>query len=129
VGRSSPAPGFERDPVLNDALVGEINGSDAHVLVVGLGAPKQELWVHQHRARLTTPAALCVGATIDFLAGSVARAPGWMQRAGLEWLYRIRREPARLVGRYAHDGLVFGRLALAELRGRPLVRPLDDPDR
>jgi N-acetylglucosaminyldiphosphoundecaprenol N-acetyl-beta-D-mannosaminyltransferase len=121
VGLASPAPGFEHDPATNDALVKEINETRTQVLVVGLGAPKQELWVQEHRDRLDVAAALCVGATIDFLAGKVSRAPAWMQRAGLEWLYRIRLEPGRLLGRYAHDGRVFARLALAELRGRPLL--------
>jgi N-acetylglucosaminyldiphosphoundecaprenol N-acetyl-beta-D-mannosaminyltransferase len=121
VGLASPSPGFEQDPVGNDELVREINGSGAQVLVVGLGAPKQELWVHAHRDRLLVSAALCVGATIDFLAGHVRRAPQWMQRTGLEWLHRIGSEPVRLTGRYVHDGHVFARLALAEVRGRPLA--------
>jgi N-acetylglucosaminyldiphosphoundecaprenol N-acetyl-beta-D-mannosaminyltransferase len=132
VGQVSPAPGFEHDAATNDALVKEINEARTQLLVVGLGAPKQELWAHEQRDRLDAAAVLCVGATIDFLAGQVSRAPGWMQRAGLEWLYRIRLEPRRLLGRYAHDGRVFAGLALAELRGRSPQLPTaesaaDDP--
>jgi N-acetylglucosaminyldiphosphoundecaprenol N-acetyl-beta-D-mannosaminyltransferase len=126
VGRASPPPGFEHDSRANEALIAEIAAADPQVLVVGLGAPKQELWVEAHRSRLTVPVALCVGATIDFLAGHRSRAPRWMQRAGLEWLFRILIEPGRLFGRYAHDGRIFARLAVAELRGRPLVDPAVD---
>ena len=122
VGVASPAPGFEVDASQNDALVAAINRAGADVLVVGLGSPKQELWVDEHRERLDVPVALCVGATIDFLAAEVRRAPRWVQVIGLEWLYRIAQEPRRLLGRYVHDGRVFARLAIAELRGRPSRR-------
>ena len=66
------------------------------LLVVGLGAPKQELWVHRHRHELQAKVALCVGATIDFLAGHRRRSPVWMRRAGLEWVHRMLSEPRRL---------------------------------
>ncbi|MCG8585988.1 MAG: WecB/TagA/CpsF family glycosyltransferase, partial [Pirellulales bacterium] len=82
----SPPLGFEHDAEENTAIVDRVAAAKADVLVVGLGAPKQELWVHAQRERLAVPAALCVGATIDFLAGEKARAPQWMQRTGLEWL-------------------------------------------
>jgi UDP-N-acetyl-D-mannosaminuronic acid transferase (WecB/TagA/CpsF family) len=85
------------------------------VLLVGLGAPKQELWVHAHRHRLTAPIALCIGATIDFLAGEKRRAPKWMRATGLEWLHRVVSEPRRLVGRYARDAWVLPRLMCREL--------------
>jgi N-acetylglucosaminyldiphosphoundecaprenol N-acetyl-beta-D-mannosaminyltransferase len=80
------------------------------VLIVGLGAPKQELWVHRHRDRLAARVALCVGATIDFLAGERSRAPVWMRESGLEWLFRVASEPRRLAGRYARDAWIFPRL-------------------
>jgi N-acetylglucosaminyldiphosphoundecaprenol N-acetyl-beta-D-mannosaminyltransferase len=121
VGCSSPPIGFEHDPVVDAALVDEVNDLRPDVLVVGLGAPKQELWVHRHRHRLQAGVVLCAGATIDFLAGNRPRAPRWMQRTGLEWAHRISVEPGRLARRYAHDGRVFSRLAWGELRGRPLV--------
>jgi N-acetylglucosaminyldiphosphoundecaprenol N-acetyl-beta-D-mannosaminyltransferase len=84
------------------------------VLIVGLGAPKQELWVHQHRGELRAKVALCVGATIDFLAGERNRAPLWMRHAGLEWLYRVLGEPRRLAARYARDAIIFPRLVAQE---------------
>jgi N-acetylglucosaminyldiphosphoundecaprenol N-acetyl-beta-D-mannosaminyltransferase len=121
VGTCSPPPGFERDPAQNEAILAGIEAARPDVLVVGLGAPKQELWVHAQQARIRAPVALCVGATIDFLAGHRRRAPRWMQRAGLEWLYRLVLEPRRLVGRYACDAWYFPQLMWREFcagRGR-----------
>ena len=70
------------------------------MLVVGLGAPKQELWVHRHQQQIRASVALCVGATIDFLAGERRRAPLWMRRARLEWLHRMATGPRYLMMRY-----------------------------
>ena len=115
VGVCSPPLGFEKDERQNDAIIEQIAQARPDVLLVGLGAPKQELWVHAHRHRLATPVALCVGATIDFLAGEKRRAPKWMRATGLEWLHRVVSEPRRLVGRYARDAWVFPRLLCREL--------------
>ncbi len=117
VGCDSPTPGFEKKPEENDAILERIAIADCDVLVVGLGAPKQELWVHAHRGRIAAPAVLCVGATIDFLAGEKARAPVWMQRVGLEWMHRLASEPRRLARRYLRDAVRFPRLFWRELRG------------
>jgi N-acetylglucosaminyldiphosphoundecaprenol N-acetyl-beta-D-mannosaminyltransferase len=113
-GTYSPPLGFDRNPAENDAILARVAAASPDVLVVGLGAPKQELWVHKHRDRLKTKVALCVGATIDFLAGERRRAPLWMQDAGLEWLYRVASEPRRLAARYARDALIFPRLLARE---------------
>jgi len=75
-----------------------------------VGAPKQELWVDAHRDRLEVAATLCVGATIDFLAGKKRRAPLWMRHTGVEWLHRVASEPRRLLRRYARDAWIFPRL-------------------
>lgn len=115
VGVCSPPLGFERDDRQNDAIIDEIVAARPDVLLVGLGAPKQELWVHAHRHRLATPVALCIGATIDFLAEEKRRAPKWMRATGLEWLHRVVSEPRRLVGRYARDAWAFPRLMCREL--------------
>jgi N-acetylglucosaminyldiphosphoundecaprenol N-acetyl-beta-D-mannosaminyltransferase len=120
VGTCSPELGFEQDAAENEQIVARVNGSQADVLVVGLGAPKQELWVARHRAVLTAPVALCVGATIDFLAEHRRRAPRWMQRCGLEWFYRLVGEPRRLGGRYARGAVVFPQLVVREAWGRLL---------
>lgn len=70
------------------------------LVLVGFGSPKQELWLHRHAEALRPAVGLAVGAAIDFVAGRVPRAPGWMSRNGLEWLYRLTREPKRLWRRY-----------------------------
>ncbi len=118
VGTLSPPLGFERDTALNDRILGQIAEAAPDLLVVGLGAPKQELWVHRFREVLGVPVVLCAGATIDFLAGNKARAPLWMRRAGVEWVHRVLTEPKRLGPRYAADALHFPRLVLREWRGR-----------
>lgn len=110
----SPPLGFERDDVENAHILERIAAVNPDVLVVGLGAPKQELWVHRHRSSLRASVALCVGATIDFLAGEKTRAPRWIQRLGLEWCHRMLSEPRRLVKRYAHDAWVFPQLVWRE---------------
>ncbi|HMC11234.1 MAG TPA: WecB/TagA/CpsF family glycosyltransferase [Pirellulaceae bacterium] len=114
IGTYSPPLGFERDAAENEAIISRIAATQPDVLIVGLGAPKQELWVHKHRERLAAKVALCVGATIDFLAGERSRAPIWMRNMGLEWLYRAASEPRRLAARYARDAVIFPRLIAQE---------------
>lgn len=116
VGVASPPLGFERDPGQNADLVTRINSREPDLLLVGLGAPKQELWIHRHHHELTATMALCIGATIDFLAGERKRAPRWMRRSGLEWLFRVLLEPRRLGRRYARDAWEFPRLFWHEWR-------------
>lgn len=79
-----------------------------HLLFVSFGCPKQEKWIAMHYRSLGVPVAVGVGATIDFLAGQVRRAPMWMRRGGVEWIYRMAQEPRRLAGRYFKDLRVFG---------------------
>ncbi len=116
VGTYSPPLGFENDDAENARIVAMVNASETDLLILGLGAPKQELWIHRHHDQLHAKVALCVGATIDFLAGHRSRSPVWMQRAGLEWLYRVCSEPRRLISRYAHDAWIFPQLVWRELR-------------
>lgn len=117
VGTYSPPLGFEHDTAENAAIIDRIAAAEADLLIIGLGAPKQELWVHRHASMLPVRAALCVGATIDFLAGEKARSPRWMQRAGLEWVHRLVSEPRRLAKRYLRDAWIFPRLVWREWRG------------
>jgi N-acetylglucosaminyldiphosphoundecaprenol N-acetyl-beta-D-mannosaminyltransferase len=84
-----------------ERAVAEIDSSGAAVVWVGTGQPKQEKWMHEMRSRLSAPLLVGVGAAFDFHAGLVSQAPRWMQRGGLEWTYRLAREPRRLWRRYA----------------------------
>ena len=84
-----------------------IDASGAQVVWVGTGQPKQELWMHRMRPRLAAPLLVGVGAAFDFHAGLVSQAPSWMQKAGLEWAYRLSREPRRLWRRYSRQNPVF----------------------
>jgi N-acetylglucosaminyldiphosphoundecaprenol N-acetyl-beta-D-mannosaminyltransferase len=84
-----------------ERTIAEINASGAAVVWVGTGQPKQEKWMLKMRPRLSAPLLVGVGAAFDFHAGLVPQAPRWMQRSGLEWVYRLAREPRRLWRRYA----------------------------
>jgi len=88
-------------------VIADIEASGAAVVWVGTGQPKQEKWMLAMRPRLRAPLLVGVGAAFDFHAGLVAQAPSWMQRAGLEWLYRLSREPRRLWRRYARYNPLF----------------------
>jgi N-acetylglucosaminyldiphosphoundecaprenol N-acetyl-beta-D-mannosaminyltransferase len=115
VGAHSPSFGFEKNEAENDAIIDLINESGATVLAVGVGAPKQELWIAKYRHRLPNVKVLLpIGATIDFEAGNIARAPAWISRAGLEWAYRLACEPRRLWKRYLGDALPFFWLVLQQ---------------
>jgi N-acetylglucosaminyldiphosphoundecaprenol N-acetyl-beta-D-mannosaminyltransferase len=119
VGVYSPPMGFEKDPEENNFILGRIALTRPDVVIVGLGAPKQEIWVAKHFDQMHAKAALCVGATIDFLAGEQKRAPVWMQRSGVEWLHRMCSQPKRLVKRYAKDAWVFPQLVMRQMMGWP----------
>jgi len=82
-------------------VVDDINRSKADVVWVGIGQPKQEIWMREFRDRLEAPMLVGVGAAFDFHAGLVPQAPAWMQNVGLEWVYRLSKEPRRLWRRYA----------------------------
>jgi N-acetylglucosaminyldiphosphoundecaprenol N-acetyl-beta-D-mannosaminyltransferase len=83
-----------------DFVLAEINRSDADIVWVGIGVPKQEKWMAAMRDRLDAAVLIGVGAAFDFHAGLVPQAPAWMQSMGLEWVYRLAREPGRLWRRY-----------------------------
>jgi N-acetylglucosaminyldiphosphoundecaprenol N-acetyl-beta-D-mannosaminyltransferase len=91
-----------------------INDSGAHIVFVGLGCPKQELWMDAQHSRINA-VMLGVGAAFDFHAGTLRRAPLWMRRVGLEWLHRLVQEPRRLVWRYVSTGSQFALGAAAQL--------------
>ena len=113
-GTHCPPMGFEQREADNERAVAAIADARPDVVLVGLGAPKQERFVVRERARLNCKVALCIGATIDFMAGAKPRAPEWMRATGLEWVHRLSSEPKRLTRRYAHDAAVFPRLVVRE---------------
>jgi N-acetylglucosaminyldiphosphoundecaprenol N-acetyl-beta-D-mannosaminyltransferase len=84
----------------NAEIVESINSQTPDILFVALGAPKQEKWIERHRRELAAPILMGVGASFDFIGGKVPRAPVWMQRVGIEWLFRLLVEPKRLAKRY-----------------------------
>ena len=100
----------------DEAVTERINRSGAAIVFVGLGCPLQERFAWEHRNRIQT-VMVCVGAAFDFIAGTVPRAPRWMQRAGLEWFFRLAKEPRRMWRRYLVAGAVFLSGLLLQLTG------------
>lgn len=105
-GSHSP-PHHELSPQETDAVAEQINRSQADVVWVGIGVPKQEKWMAAMRERLEAPVLIGVGAAFDFHAGLVSQAPPRLQRLGLEWAYRVAREPRRLWKRYLKYNPLF----------------------
>jgi len=112
VGTYSPSYGFENKPEEIIKIIRVINESQPHILAVGLGAPKQEKFIYKFKNQLKVPVSLAIGASIDFEAGNVKRAPEWMQKSGLEWFYRFVKEPRRMYKRYFKDDLKIFKLYL-----------------
>ena len=94
--------------------IARINASGAHFVMVSLGCPKQERWMHARRGTIQA-VMLGLGAAFPVYAGSTSMAPQWMRDAGIEWLYRLLQEPRRLAGRYLTTNLPFAYLALRQL--------------
>lgn len=108
VGAHSPSYGFEKKQEECEELVQIVNESGANVLLVGVGAPKQEKWIMKYRNRMpNVDIFMALGATIDFEAGTLKRAPILWQKIGMEWLYRCLKEPKRLFKRYFIDDIKF----------------------
>ncbi|MBD2773437.1 WecB/TagA/CpsF family glycosyltransferase [Iningainema tapete] len=108
VAAHSPSYGFEKREDECQQIVKMINSSGATVLAIGVGAPKQELWIAKYKNQLkNVKIFLAIGATINFEAGNVKRSPKWMSEVGLEWLYRLLMEPKRLWKRYLLDAIPF----------------------
>lgn len=117
VGMVSP-PYRDLSAKEDQVYIDQINRSGAHVVFVGLGCPKQETWMAAHRGRVHA-VMLGVGAAFDYHAGTLERAPMWMQKMGLEWMHRLVSEPRRLAGRYVHTNTVFvARMLKSTLLGR-----------
>jgi N-acetylglucosaminyldiphosphoundecaprenol N-acetyl-beta-D-mannosaminyltransferase len=123
VGIDAPRLGIDDPPEVREPVLTRIRASRPHLVLVALGAPKQELWIDRVRDALAPSVLLGVGASLDFLAGAVPRAPRWMSETGLEWLYRLGREPSRLWRRYLLRDpkflLVVGEMVRRRVQDRP----------
>ncbi|WP_460294927.1 WecB/TagA/CpsF family glycosyltransferase [Clostridium sardiniense] len=111
LGTYSPSYGFEKKEDEIHKIIEIINGCRPDILAVGLGAPKQEKFLYKYKNKLNVPISLAIGASIDFEAGNINRAPKWMQNYGLEWAYRLCKEPKRMFKRYIIDDLKIFKIA------------------
>ena len=108
VGAYSPSYGFEKKQEENEAIYKMINESGANVVLVGVGCPKQEKWIFAHKGKMPgVDIWMALGATIDFEAGNVKRAPKIFQKLAMEWFYRFLMEPKRMFRRYFIDDVQF----------------------
>jgi N-acetylglucosaminyldiphosphoundecaprenol N-acetyl-beta-D-mannosaminyltransferase len=110
-----PDRGFENDPAESATVRRLIADAAPDLLCVALGAPKQEIWMHENCSTLPIGAAICVGAALDTTAGLRSRAPRWTHKLGMEWLYRLIREPRRLGRRYLVGNTQFLALVARQL--------------
>jgi N-acetylglucosaminyldiphosphoundecaprenol N-acetyl-beta-D-mannosaminyltransferase len=117
-GVYAPPFGFEGDETENNKIIKMIKVADPDILFVGLGAPKQEKWIYKHYKELNVPVSIGIGVTFEFVSGMVKRAPLWMQKAGLEWFWRLMMEPKRLWKRYLIDDMKFFWLVLRQKFGK-----------
>ena len=104
-GAYSPPFGFEKNQEELDYVNKLISEKNPDILLACLGCPKQEKFIYENMNKYNAKVSVCAGATVDFLAGSVKRAPRWMSNHGLEWLYRFAQEPKRLFKRYFIDDI------------------------
>ncbi len=107
----------------DNKIVEEINNNAPDIIWVGLGSPKQDLWMYEHRDRLNAPVMIGVGAAFDFLAGTKPQAPRWIRDNGFEWLFRLVTEPKRLWRRYLVDYPLFVYYILLDSISKFLFRP------
>jgi len=112
VGTYAPPLGFENDDEEVARINAMINEVHPDILIVCFGCPKQEKWIYENYQKYNATVSIIAGATVDFLAGNVKRAPKWMSDYGLEWFYRFLCEPRRLFKRYFIDDMKIFRLAL-----------------
>ncbi|WP_293728568.1 WecB/TagA/CpsF family glycosyltransferase [uncultured Phascolarctobacterium sp.] len=114
----SPPLGFENNSAEMEKIKVMIKKAKPHILIIGLGCPKQEKFMYYHCKELRVPISLGLGASLDFEAGNVKRAPKWMSDHGLEWLFRITQDPKRMLKRYLVDDLKIFELAIKYRRSK-----------
>jgi len=116
VGVYSPPFGFDKNEQENNKIIAMINAVKPNILFVGVGAPKQEKWMYRNMDRLQINVALGIGASFDFIAGTIKRAPKTFRNAGMEWFWRFAHEPKRLFRRYFIDSAQFIPLIYKQLK-------------
>ncbi|RHT81427.1 glycosyltransferase [Clostridiaceae bacterium AM27-36LB] len=110
VGTYAPPLGFEKDDDELNKINEMISNVKPDLLIACFGCPKQEKWIYENINKYNAKVSICAGATVDFLAGNVKRAPHWMSEHGLEWFYRFLQEPKRMFKRYFIDDIKILRL-------------------
>lgn len=105
VGTYAPPFGFEKDDAELERINRMISQAHPDLLITCFGCPKQEKWIYENIEKYDAKVSICAGATVDFLAGNVTRAPRWMSEHGLEWFYRFLQEPRRMFRRYFVDDI------------------------
>lgn len=118
VGTCAPPLGFEKDEAELAKVRQAISAVSPDIVLCCLGCPKQEKWIDANWRDIDARVFLCAGATVDFLAGNVKRAPAWISRIGMEWFYRFLKEPRRLFKRYFIDDMQLFRLVFKYRRQR-----------
>lgn len=117
VGTYSPPLGFDSDEKELSSINQKISSAAPDILIACFGCPKQEKWVYENYKKYSASVSICAGATVDFLAGNVKRAPRWMSEHGLEWFYRFIQEPKRMFKRYFVEDIKIMKLVKKYLRG------------
>lgn len=124
-GTASPQIDLREPASQRRGIIDAIHAAAPDLVLVALGAPKQELWIHESAEALRPAVLLGVGASIDFLAGTARRAPSWISAAGLEWLYRLAHEPRRLWRRYLVQDPKFLGIIVGEWRAQRARRGVE----
>jgi N-acetylglucosaminyldiphosphoundecaprenol N-acetyl-beta-D-mannosaminyltransferase len=114
VGSFSP-PFRQLTPQEDQNIIQQINAANPDIIWVGLSSPKQDLWMAEHQGKIKAPVMIGVGAAFNFHSGQVKQAPHWMQRSGLEWIFRLYQEPRRLWKRYLIENPLFVLCILCQL--------------
>ncbi len=117
-GHDAPPLGFEREPEILQKVIDKANAAKPHLVFVALGCPKQELFMRMVHRDLAPAVLLGIGASLDFIAGVQSRSPAWMSKVGLEWTYRLMKDPKRLAHRYLVRDRAIAGIFLRQLMGR-----------
>jgi N-acetylglucosaminyldiphosphoundecaprenol N-acetyl-beta-D-mannosaminyltransferase len=128
VGVHAPGQGFERHLETNEEVLRLIREARPDILFVALGTPKGEVWAWKNKNAASVPVVICCGAALDFISGNKRRSPRWLQKLGLEWLFRVLHEPRRLWRRYLSGNIHFIILLARELVTRKKAPKFLSPD-